>query len=421
MTEHKNNAPRQEPKLREILDPQHALYQLGDRLNWELLENQLGIVFADEGRPPLSSRLIAGLHYLKYLYNESDESVVRKFVENPYWQFFCGFETFQHELPCHPTSLVRWRKKIGLKGVEKLLEETLTTAKRMGLLNEKEIARVNIDTTVQDKAIAFPTDARLYHKARRRLVLEAKRRNIELRQSYARVGQVAFRKQAQYAHAKQGKRARRETRRLKGFLGRVIRDIERKLVTIDGKMAHFLDIAKKIFSQKREDKNKVYAFHAPEVECISKGKVHKKYEFGCKVAIATTSKNSWVVAIEAHHGNPYDGSTLKSTINKIEELTGIRPEQSFVDKGYRGSDHHPKDVEIYLSGRKLKGALKKLLKRRSAIEPIIGHLKDDHGLRRNHLLGLLGDKIHAALCGAAFNLMKILRFLQTETVSLTPA
>ncbi len=271
------------------------------------------------------------------------------------------------------------------------------------------MAQVNVDTTVQEKAIAFPTDARLYQKARRRLVIETHRRGIVLRQSYDRVGKLAFRKQCQYAHATQMKRARKETKRLKGYLGRVIRDIERKVQNPDEKLSQLLLTANRINQQKREDKNKVYALHAPEVECISKGKAHKKYEFGCKVAIATTSKTNWVVSVQAHHGNPYDGHTLKSSIDQIEKLTTIRPQQIFVDKGYRGNDHHPKDVEVYLSGRQLKGQLKKLLKRRSAIEPVIGHLKSDHGMKRNHLLWKIGDQIHAVFCGAAFNLMKILR------------
>jgi transposase, IS5 family len=400
-------------RLSSILDHRHPLYVLAESIDWERFDREFGLLYSEKmGRPGLATRLMVGLHYVKYLCDVSDERVVEGFIENPYWQYFCGMEYFVHELPCDPTSLVKWRKRIGVAGAEKLLEETIETAKREGGLKTVEVKRVNVDTTVQEKAIAYPTDARLYEKARRRLVKEAKQEGIVLRQSYARLGPRALRMQGQYAHARQVKRARKETKKLKVMLGRVIRDIRRKPEEsgkkLSEKLQESLRIAELINQQQKDDKGKIYSMHAPEVECIAKGKVHKKYEFGCKVSVATTSKSNWVVGIDAVHGNPYDGKTLKETHQQVEKLTGQKVEEIFVDKGYKGTAHHPEGVKVYLAGRKLKGILKKLLKRRSAIEPVIGHLKHDHRMERNHLLGKDGDRINAMLVGSGFNLRKLL-------------
>lgn len=294
--------------------------------------------------------------------------------------------------------------------MEKLLQETIAVARRSGELKATELKRVNVDTTVQEKAIQFPTDARLYHKMRKLLVREAQRRGIELRQSYERVGKRALVKQGQYAHAQQMKRARKQTKQLKTWLGRVTRDVERKLPEPDERMKELLAMAHRLLAQRREDTNKLYSLHAPETECIAKGKAHKKYEFGCKVSVVTTSKRSWVVGIDALHGNPFDGHTLKKAIDGMEVVTGKRPEQVFVDRGYRGAAHHPEDVQVFLSGRRgLKRSLKLWLRRRSAIEPVIGHLKHGHRMDRNYLLGKEGDRINAILSGAAFNMRKLIR------------
>jgi len=227
------------------------------------------------------------------------------------------------------------------------------------------------------------------------------------------VGKRALQKQGRYAHAQQLKRARKETRKLRTYLGRVIRDIQRKAATsgteLDQQLSQYLERATRIHRQQRADKHKLYSMQAPEVECISKGKEHKKYEFGCKVSVVTTSKRGWVVGIEALHGNPYDGHTLKGAHAQVAKLTGVTPEEVFVDKGYRGAQHHPENVAVYLSGRKLSGPLKRLLRRRSAIEPVIGHLKQDHRMKRNYLRGQDGDCINALLVGCGFNLRKLTR------------
>ena len=412
----------QRVRLALIVSHGHPLYRLAEAIDWTRFESEFGSLYAEDvGRPGLPTRLMVGLHYLKYLFDESDESVVEKFIENPYWQFFCGCLYFEHELPCHPTSLVKWRRRIGVEGMEKLLTETLSTAKREQALRESEIKRVNVDTTVQEKAIAFPTDARLYDKARRALVRAAGRAGINLRQSYARVGKYALARQGRYAQAKQMKRARRETKRLRLYLGRVVRDIQRKCPEPAAGLKLLLERSQRIFKQQRHDTKKLYSIHAPEVECLAKGKAHKPYEFGCKVAVVTTSKTNWVVAIDAVHENPYDGATLSPAIKQVERITAIRPTAAFVDRGFKGTRYHPEDVSVYVSGRKrLTRTLKALLRRRSAIEPVIGHLKHDHGMERNHLLGQEGDRINALLTGCGFNLRKLWCFFKSAT-SLQPA
>jgi IS5 family transposase len=402
-------------RLELIVSHEHPLYRLAEAIDWSRFESEFGALYAEDvGRPGLPTRLMVGLHYLKYLFDESDESVVEKFIENPYWQFFCGREYFEHELPCHPTSLVKWRKRIGTSGMEKLLTETLSTAKRAQALRESEIKRVNVDTTVQEKAIAFPTDARLYHKARRALVRAAHAAGINLRQSYARLSKQALARQGRYAQAKQLKRARRETKRLRLYLGRVIRDIQRKCPKPGAQLKLLLERAQRIFEQQRHGTHKLYSVHAPEVECIAKGKAHQPYEFGCKVAVVTTSKTNWVVSIDAVHENPYDGATLAGALKQVERLTTIKPQEAFVDRGFKGTAHHPEKVSVYISGRKrLTRTLKALLRRRSAIEPVIGHLKQEHKMERNHLLGKEGDRINAMLTGCGFNLRKLWRFFKS--------
>lgn len=397
------------------LNAQHPLLKLAQAIDWSYFEREFNTLpTAEPGRPSLPTRLLVGLHYLKALYNESDESVVAKWIENPYWQFFCGEQYFQHDLPCHPTTLVKWRQRVGADGFEKLLKQILQTAQHQQALQPSDIKRVIVDTTVQEKAIAFPTDARLYDKARRSLVREARKQQLKLRQSYVRLGKRALFKQSRYAAAQQGRRAQKETRRLRTYLGRVIRDIERKAAKPIKAMKELLVAARRIYQQQKQESHKLYSLHAPEVECIAKGKAHKKYEFGCKVAVVTTNESNWIVGIEAKAGNPYDGATLKPSLLQVEKLTGVKPKEAYVDQGFRGSGHHREGVEVYISGkRKLRGKLKHLLKRRSAIEPVIGHGKQDHGLGRNYLRGETGDRVNALLSGCGFNLRKLLRFFVT--------
>lgn len=402
-------------RLDQLLNHEHPLFRLAHAIDWQSFEREFAPLYcSNNGRPGLPTRLLVGLHYLKYLYNVSDEAVVETWMENPYWQYFCGNTYFEHQLPCDPTSLVKWRQRVGADGFEKLLSETLRTAQRAKILPTKELQQVNVDTTVQEKAVAFPTDARLYHKARRTLVRLAKLHGIPLRQSYDRVGKKAFQRQARYGASRGAGEAARETRKLRTYLGCVNRDLRRKIPTLEPNvracLEPYLERAEKIHAQQRQESNKIYSMHAPEVECIGKGKAHKKFEFGTKVQVVTTSKQGWIVGMDAVHGRPYDGETLIPAIQQTERLTGVKPRQACVDRGFRGTKYHPEGVEVLISGRRnLSQVLTRLLKRRSAIEPTIGHAKADHGLDRNYLHGKAGDRINAMLSGCGFNLRKLLK------------
>jgi len=399
-------------RLDNMLDQRHSLFKLAGKIDWLVFDECYGMVYAEVGRPGIPTRLMVGLHYLKYSFNMSDESVVQGFVENPYWQYFCGFEYFQHELPIDPSSMTRWRSRVGSEGAEIMLKVTIATAKQEGMLTDSEAKRVVVDTTVMEKAIDFPTDAKLYEKARRKLVKEAQNRGIKLRQSYARVGPRTAMKQGRYAHAKQFKRSRKATKHLRTILGRVIRDIRRNEPNPDASLENLLSLAERLHAQKRHDKNKLYSFWAPETECISKGKAHKRYEFGCKAGVVTTAKDCWVIGSQAFHGNPYDGHTLAASIEQAEAITDIKIKQAFVDKGYRGSKDSVPEVEVFFPGAKGRSKeLKRWMRRRSSVEPVIGHLKSDNRMNHNHLHGQLGDQMNALLAGSGFNLRKLLREL----------
>lgn len=401
-------------RLEQMLDQRHPLYRLAGKVAWSAVEERFGGLYAEEGRPGIPIRLMVGLHYLKHAFNESDETVVERWVENPYWQYFCGEEYFRHEMPINPSQMTRFRDRIGEAGCEFMLGLTVLAGIETKTVSKSSLAVVNVDTTVQDKAIAFPTDARLYHKARGALVRMAKRNGLELRQNYERLSKRALMMNGRYAHARQMQRARREQKRLRTYLGRVIRDIDRKLATTaeHHKFNRLLEIAKRIHAQQRHDKGKVYSVHAPEVECIAKGKAHKPYEFGVKVGVVSTSKESFVVGMKSLPGNPYDGHTLQASLEQAQRLTGIVPKEAYVDRGYRGHGiMHEARVWIAGAKRGVTVAIHKKLKRRNAVEPVIGHMKNDGRLGRNFLKGMAGDAMNALLCGAGHNLRKILRQL----------
>jgi len=399
-------------RLDQMINRKHPLFVLAHQIDWSYFEKKFGPTYVDGvGSPGKPIRLMVGLHYLKYTFSESDEALVEKFIENPYWQYFCGFQYFQHTFPIDPSSMTRFRQRIGSVGAEELLKEALNTAKRNGYLHESHLNKVNIDTTVQEKAIAFPTDARLYYKMREALVRAAEQRGIELRQNYKRVAKKVLAKQGRYGQARQLNRARRMTKKLKIYLGCVYRDIQRKVVEPDEKLTKLLTTAERLLNQKKDDKNKMYSIHAQEVECISKGKAHKRYEFGCKVGMVTSSKDNWILGIQALHGNPYDGHTLTDSLTQMERLTDWKAKEAYVDLGYRGHDYQG-ETQIhtvnYRHMKKLTRAVKKWFKRRSAIEPIFGHVKYDNRMDRNYLKGQEGDQINALLSGCGFNMRKLL-------------
>ena len=407
-------------RLDNIINMRHELVKLSEAVDWDFLDTKVSVFYATQGRPGIRARLMVGLHILKNMYNLSDEGVCERWVYDPYFQYFCGEEYFQHNFPIERSSMTHFRQRVGEDFFVTLMQESLNTAHKLGALETKQMDRVIVDTTVQPKAITFPTDAKLHYKAIVKLANLAKKNGVELRQSYVRVGKKTVAASARYRHAKQMKRAKKAEKKLNTWLGRIIRDIQRKTSNSDAQQAIFaqaLTKAKKIYSQKKTDTDKIYSWHAPEVECISKGKAHKPYEFGCKVSI-TTNVNSapaghFVLHARALHGRPYDGHTLKQVIDEYQTQTGIEPYRIYVDKGYRGHDY-PHQLRVYKSGQKrgVTGVIKKELKRRSAVEPLIGHLKNDGRLGRNYLLGATGDKINALMVAAGYNFRLILRWLK---------
>jgi transposase, IS5 family len=410
-------------RLDQIVDREHALARLARAIDWGFLEERFGAVYTDDpGRPPLATRLMAGLAILKHMHDLSDEVLCERFIENPYYQLFCGEEFFRHRLPFDRSSLTRWRQRMGEERLVALIQESLCVATRTGAAKPADFRQVVIDTTVQEKAIAFPTDARLMQRARERLVRLAKEHGVRLRQSYARVGKIALIKHQRYAHAKQFKRANKALRRLRTMLGRVVRDIGRKIggrPELAEVFALPLSLARRVRDQRqRERGRKIYSLHAPEVECIGKGKVHKPYEFGVKVSVATPLDRcrggQFVAHIKALPGNPYDGHTLAAVIPDIERTIGAELDRMVTDAGYRGHNApREKRFKVYVAGQKrgLSAAIKRAFRRRAAVEPTIGHLKNEHRMGRNRLAGRHGDAANAVLAAAGYNFSLLLRWL----------
>ena len=363
--------------------------------------------------------MMAGLLLLKDAKGLSDEEVCAVWRENPYFQYFCGEEFFQHRLPVEPPSLSIFRKRIGAAGAECLLQETIRVGLKSGVITRKDLQTVNVDTTVQEKAVRFPTDTQLCHKAREELVKTAAAHGVALRQSYVRKSKQAVFLANRYMAARQMNRGRKMVKQVRNYLGRVMRDIERAFKQTPDLAAAFrndLAKARKIYAQALNPKepDKIYSWHAPEVECLAKGKAHKKYEFGCKTSIASTNAGNFIVGAMAHHGRPYDGHTLNTVLKQVERLSATKPGEVHVDLGYRGHGVKREDVEIILSRQKrgITRAKKRRQKRRNAIEPIIGHCKNDRKVGpRNWLHGKRGDQINAIAMAIGFNLRKILRWI----------
>jgi len=411
-------------RLDQIIDLEHALVKLAQTIDWRFLEEKFGAVYTDKpGHPPLPTRLMAGLAILKHSYDLSDEGLCERWVENPYFQYFCGEEFFQHRLVFDRSSLTRWRQRMGEVKLQVLLQESLAVATRTEAMKPSDLARIVVDSTVQPKAVMFPTDAKLLNRARERLVRLAKKVGVELRQSYRRVGKFALIKHQRYAHAHQFKRANRSLRKLKTYLGRVIRDIGRRIAGDDDLeeiFARELSLARRVLTQDRHQRGrKVYSLHAPEVECIGKGKAHRPYEFGVKVSIATPVKHSaggqFVAHVATLPGNPYDGHTLAQVIPDTQALLGNVLERIIADAGYRGhnapAEHR---FRVYTAGqrRRVNQQIKREFKRRAAIEPVIGHLKDDHRMGRNYLAHSSGDAINAILAAVGYNFRRLIQWLR---------
>ncbi len=414
-------------RLDQFINMEHELVQLGQRVDWIWLDEEVAPAFSAEGRPGVPTRFILGLLLLKHMYGLSDEGVCERWVHDPYFQYFTGETFFQHELPHERSGLSHWRNRLGDR-LEALLAESLRIAHDSGALETRHLERVTVDTTVQPKNVTHPTDAKLLYKAIVMLGALAREHGVPLRQSYVRVGKTAQIMAGRYAHARQFKRANRQLKFLRVRLGRLIRDIRRKTAGDPALREIFatpLSQAHQVRTQRQQQRGwKLYSLHAPEVECIGKGKAHKPYEFGCKVSITTTNARApggqFVLHAAALHGNPYDGHTLAGALAATEALTGIEIKRAYVDKGYQGHDA-PKPHRVFRSGQKrgVHGTIKRELRRRSAIEAVIGHLKTDGHLGRNYLKGLRsnrpqahGDRANAILSAAGYNFRLLLRWLR---------
>jgi IS5 family transposase len=438
-----------------MIDLRHPLAVLSSRMPWQEIEARVAQVFSrkgrvgvampdldlfgeqvqrvavasNAGRPRVPLRTMIALLYLKHAFNESDEGVVARWADTPRWQFFSGCAYYEDRQPCDATTLVKFRQLLGEEGVEELLAQTINVAVELKLIKPQELARVIIDSTVQHKAIAHPTDSRLLETARNKLVEAAKDAGIDLKQTFAKEGKELGRKAGRYAHARQFKRMRRAIKRQRTIVGRLQREVERKATTtttaigaaVREALGEVVSKAARIVAQSGQRKavdgqRKLYAWHAPEVDCISKGKAKQPYEFGVKVGIASTLNANLIVGARAFHGNPYDGHTLNAQLEQAGILMQdkqTKPATAFVDLGYRGVDADNPDVHIVHRGKskRISEPERKLLRRRQAIEPIIGHLKADHRMDRCHLKGERGDKLHAVLCAAGYNLRWLLRMI----------
>jgi transposase, IS5 family len=460
-------------RLDGMVDHKHPLVVLSKRLPWAAIEQTLAPHFTRKarpgtklatldllgehevefgsgvsaaGRPRLSIRLMASLQYLKNAFNLSDEELVQRWSENVVWQFFSGMEYYEPRLPCDATQIGRFRRTVGEEGLEQLLKATIETAVEIKAIKPAELERVIVDTTVQEKAVAHPVDSRLLEIARHKVVSSAKQLGIVLKQTFAAEAKQLRRKAGGYAHAKQFKRLKKAVKRQRTILGVVMREVQRKLDALVASsttpgttpsttpsttpatapaasalsaLKTWLERGERIRTQQRHDKNKLYALHAPEVECIGKGKARKPYEFGVKVSLVVTHLRGLMVGARSFPGNPFDGHTLaaqlEQTTNLMQDL-GRAPQQAIVDLAYRGVDGDNPGVEIIHRGRykSLTKQQRKWLKRRQAIEPLIGHTKADHGMQRCWLKGALGDALHALSCAAGYNIRWLMRAIAAQ-------
>ncbi len=435
-------------RLDQMIDLRHPLAVLANRMPWAQLERVLAPAFerrnrsgqavegcdlfgptlamagggvSAAGRPRLPIRLMAALLYLKHAFNLSDEELVVRWSENVVWQYFSGQAYYTPKLPCDATQIGRFRSAIGEAGVEELLKATIDAAVEMKAIRPAEFERVIVDTTVQEKAIAHPVDSRLLEIARAKVVQAAQQLGISLKQTFVKEGKELRRRAGGYAHAKQFRRLRRVLKRQRTILGIVLREIQRKLPVASAENASaltqlntLLARAERLRTQQPKDKNKLYALHAPEVECIGKGKARKPYEFGVKASIAVTHKQGLIVGARSFPGNPYDGHTLREQLEQtgiLLEDVGVVPKHVMVDLGFRGVDRDNPKVQIIHRGKakSLNRQQRRWLKRRQAVEPTIGHLKADHRMDRCWLAGTLGDALHTVLCAAGYNLRWLMR------------
>jgi IS5 family transposase len=399
------------PTLGEQLDPRQPLKQLADKFPWAEFEQVFGKYYSVEGRPAKPVRLMVGLLLLKQLFDQGDETVVAAWVQNPYWQYFCGMSEFQWQVPCDPSDLVYFRQRIGEAGVQRILQ---VSAQLHGpAAQEREVV---VDTTVQEKNITHPTDTKLTHKIIRCCWKLADCNGVKLRRRYRKAVRQGVMAQRWRRDPRKRKTAHRALRKMKIIAGRLLRELERKLpVAVREEQREHFALYRRVLHQQLSDRNKIYSLHEPQVYCLSKGKEHKKYEFGSKASVVMTKTSGVIVGAVAHEENLYDGDALRPALQQTQLITGQVPAKAIVDRGYRGRKEVD-GTEVLLPGKPQPGQSKSVsarlrarFRRRAAIEPLISHLKHQYRLARCFLKGFVGDQVNLLLAAAAWNLKKWLR------------
>ena len=402
----------------EQLSHTHPLYILANKINWGVFEDAFAKLYSEEGRPAKPIRLMVSLLLLKHIRNISDESVVEQWAENSYYQYFSGEKIFACGAPCEASELVHFRHRIGEKGIELIFRESIRING-----NDSNDPHVSVDTTVQEKNITYPTDDKLNKKIIKKCHAIVEKEHLPLRQSYTRTLKKLSINQRFRNHPTNKSKARKADRKVKTIAGRLVRELERNLPPGSSYQAD-IELFKSVLAQKRNDSNKIYSLHEPEVQCISKGKEHKKYEFGNKVSIVHT-QNTGVIVGALGFRNEYDGHTLERALEQTTNLTGRWPQTATVDRGYKGRNQIgdtmiqiPKPFNKKTISKYQQQKLKKCFGRRAAIEPIISHLKTDYRLSRNFYKGIFGDNINVMLSAAAFNFKKIMNKWKTSFLCL---
>lgn len=396
------------PDLLGQLNPRAPLLLLAEKLPWEMFEREFAPLYAEVGRPAKPTRQMVGLLLLKQIENLSDERVVEAWTRNPYYQAFCGMGYFQWTFPCDPSELVHFRKRLGEAGKEKIFQASVALFGKRALEDD-----VVVDTTVQEKNITFPMDTKLRVKGMERCWNIAADESLSLRRSYRRELKK-IRRIIRFAKGRGDKRkVTAAIRRVKTMSNALLRDVMLKLpVSSLAVRREELELYRRAVNQERQDKNKIYSLHEPGVCCLAKGKEHKKYELGAKAAIKMTKTRCIIVGVKSFSRNEYDGDTLKSVLPHVEEVRGKAAQRALCGRGFRGRkrvglttivlpESPPPKTSEYT-----KRKVRKDFGRRSAIEPVISHLKHALRLARNYLKGAIGDTINLLMAAIGFNCSK---------------
>jgi IS5 family transposase len=407
--------------LTSFIHPEHELCLLAKKIDWKGLEDEFAPLYGKVGRPSVPIRTIVGLLLLKQMYNLGDETVVARYLENPYWQHFCGEVYFQYNLPFDPSDFVHFRKRIGEEGMKKIFKQSIDLFDADMI--HREVKEVRVDTTVQEKNITFPTDRKLTEKVIEHCKRIAKKEDIKLTRTFGREIKK-LKHQLRFARKPKNMTShKRAQRRLHRIAFKIYQDVIKQLNPIPGRYKEELDVLYRVLTQKRDDTNKVYSVHEPGVLCISKGKAHKQYEFGNKSSFAYTRKSGIIVGAMAIEGNIYDGRTLKPQLDQVDDLTGGKVKKAIVDRGYKVKGGI-EDVDIVMPKNLKRESyyLKKMrearCRSRAGIEGLISHLKHDHRMLRNYLSGSAGDQTNTLLAAAAYNMKKWMRLKSEEMIDL---